>query len=350
MKVYLVDIYLAKNLGDDMFLDHLASSYPDTTFVPFYPGKHYNVFFAQYDNIRKFPYTLKDKIYGKLGITNKLKDYNLMAAKYDGLIFMGGGIFREENYWKSVYRYRNSITNAFLKKDKKVSFIGCNFGPYQTEEFKNKYQTLFEKCEIISFRDQKSYRSFNDLANVAYAPDALWDYKLPSVTKKSKTLGISIIDPKHKFGLKQYHNDYVKNHQAVIQEYLKEGFQIKLFSFCEKEGDLQVCKEIAKTAPNRIEIHNYNGDIRNYLAEFGACSKIIAARFHAIIIAMKYGTPVLPIIYGEKTRNILEDLQFENKSIEFDNLDTMQKINSQTYIYPRIDDFIKNANKHFNFI
>lgn len=350
MKVYLVDIYLAKNLGDDMFLDHLASSYPDATFVPFYPGKNYNVFFEGYDNILKFPYTFLDKIYAKVGITNKIKDYNLMAEKYDGLIFLGGGIFREENYWKSVYKYRKSITNAFFQKNKKVSFIGCNFGPYQTEEFKNKYQSLFEKCEVISFRDQKSYQSFNDLANVAYAPDVLWNYKLPAVPKKTKTLGISIIDPKHKFGLKQYHQDYIINHQAVIQEYLKEGFQIKLFSFCEKEGDLEVCKEIAKTAPDKIEIYNYTGNIQKYLAEFGSCSKIIAARFHAIIIAMKYGTPVLPVIYGEKTRNILQDLKFENSSIEFDNLNKIQKINSQKYIYPKIEDFIKNANQHFNVI
>jgi len=348
MRTYLVDIYLAYNLGDDMFLDHLASSFPNTSFVPFYPGHLYDDFYKQYKNVRKFPYTTLDKISAKFGVTNKLKDYNLMAEQYDGLIFIGGGIFREESYWKSVYEYRNNVTDAFLQKDKTVRFIGCNFGPFQTKEFENAYYTLFEKCGAVSFRDQKSYSLFKDLTNVTYAPDVLWDYKLPSSEKKIKTLGISIIDSKHKFGLEEYHQAYVDSHQAVIKEYLKEGFCIKLFSFCEIEGDLQVCKEIAKIAPYQIEIHNYTGNIQEYLAEFGTCSEIIAARFHAIIIALKFKTPVLPIVYGDKTRNLLLDLSFENPIIEFDHLNLLNRINTQKYIYPKMDDFIKNASDHFN--
>ena len=148
--------------------------------------------------------------------------------------------------------------------------------------------------------------------------------------------------------MEKYHQAYVENHQTVIQDYIKEGYRIKLFSFCEIEGDLQVCNEIAKIAPNQIEIYNYTGNIQEYLAEFGACSEIIAARFHAIIIAIKFKLPVLPIIYGDKTRNLLLDLSFENPRIEFDQLNLINRINTQKYIYPKIDEFIKNAGNHFN--
>lgn len=347
MRTYLVDIYLAYNLGDDMFLDHLACSFPDAIFVPFYPGHSYDVFFKQYKNVCKFPYSILDKIYAKIGISNKLKNYNWMAEKYDGLIFIGGGIFREESYWKSVYEYRSSIANAFVRHNKKVSFIGCNFGPYQTGDFASMYRSLFKKCSTVCFRDIKSYSLFKEVPSASYAPDVLWDYTLPKSERKTKTLGISVIDSNHKSGLENYYQAYVESHKEVIESYLKDGYRVKLFSFCESEGDLKVCQEIAKIAPDQIEVHNYSGNIQKYLIEFGSCSEIIAARFHAVIIAMKFKIPVLPIVYGDKTRNLLQDLSFENITIEFNNLKGIKKINIQNYIEPQIDDFIKNANKHF---
>ena len=347
MKKYLVDIYLAYNLGDDMFLDHLAASFPNHQFVPFYPGNGYNNFFDQYPNITKFPYSFLDKILSKIAVKNKLSDFDSMADEYDGLIFLGGGIFREESYWKSVFEYRNTITDAFLAKSKEVCFIGCNFGPYQSKEFESAYRALFKKCSSVCFRDQKSYHLFNELDNVSYAPDVLWDYKLPNVNQSAKTIGISIVNPKHKFGLEKYYDDYVLCHQKLIQQYVQKGFNVKLFSFCEAEGDLEVCNEIAKVAPDKIEVFNYNGNINSYLVEFGKCSEIIAARFHAVIIAMKFQIPVLPVIYGDKTRNLLEDLSFENRSIEFDALNILEKGFQNVYVEPKIDKFIRSAHQHF---
>lgn len=347
MKTYLVDIYLAYNLGDDMFLDHLATSFPDRAFVPFFPGTTYDTFFRQYPNIQKFPYSIWDKIVARLRVTNKLQNYAKMARQYDGLIFLGGGIFREESYWKEVFEYRTAITTSFKAQNLPVCFIGCNFGPFQSTVFKEAHETLFGSCTTVQFRDNKSFFLFQELPTVSYAPDVLWDYKLPKVVRKEKTLGISVIDSNHKSGLENYYQDYVESHIAVIKSYLREGYSVKLFSFCENEGDLKVCKELAKVAPSQIEIHNYTGNIQEYLTAFGSCSEIIAARFHAVIIAMKYNIPVLPVIYGDKTRNLLQDLSFKNASIEFNTLKEIKKINTQNYVYPEIGDFVKNASKHF---
>ena len=348
MKKYLVDIYLANNLGDDMFLDHLANSFPNIQFIPFYPGKKYDAFFCNYFNVKKFPYTFSDKILAKLGVKNKLTDYDLIANEYDGLLFLGGGIFREENYWKTVFKYRNEISDAFLNKSKQVSFIGCNFGPYRTKEFEKTYKELFVKCKSVFFRDQKSYTLFKGIPSVNFAPDILWNYKLPLVTKETKTLGISIVNPKHKFGLEEFYDEYIATHQSLIQEYLDNDYKIKLFSFCEIEGDLLVCKEISSVFKQKIEIFNYSSNIQEFLQEIGSCTEIIAARFHAVIIAMKFKMPILPIIYGDKTRNLLEDLKFENLSIEFEDLKDLKKIDVGGYVYPNIDDFVIHSKKHFD--
>ena len=62
---------------------------------------------------------LQGKILKKIG-HNKLTDYKRLSANYDGLLFLGGGIFREESYWKSVFEYRKGIINVFKSKNKPI--------------------------------------------------------------------------------------------------------------------------------------------------------------------------------------------------------------------------------------
>lgn len=344
-KKILVDIYLAHNLGDDMFLDHLSHSFPDIDFVPFHPGKNYLSFFKQYPNVLQFQYTFLDKIFSRFG-KNMLTDYKRMSDDFDGLLFLGGGIFREESYWKEVYEYRTQISEAFKNKGKKVFFVGCNFGPYSSKEFLEAHKDLFRKIDQIIFRDQKSFQLFSDLSNVSYAPDVLWSYDLPAVQKEEKILGISVIDPRHKEQYKNTYSDYIEAHKKICEKYIHEGYKIILFSFCEKEGDLEIAKEIAKDFSS-IEIQNYTQDINSYLKMIGSCSHFIAARFHAVIIALKYDVPVIPIIYGDKTENLLKDLNFEQIFIYLDTINQITKAEYGTISSEEIESNAIESKKHF---
>lgn len=345
-KKILVDIYLAGNLGDDMFLDHLAHSFPNVDFVPFHPGKDYTSFFENYNNIQQFSYTLVEKISARLG-KNKLTDYNQLSKDFDGLLFLGGGIFREESYWKKVYNYRSQITAAFKASGKKVIFIGCNFGPYFTDEFLNAHTKLFQKVDNVIFRDQKSFQLFSRLQNVSYAPDVLWSYNLPLATKQEKTLGISVIDPRHKAQYKQTYKDYIKAHKELCRSHIQNDYKVILFSFCDKEGDLAVAEEIAKDCPE-IEIQNYTTDISSYLKRIGSCSHFVAARFHAVIIAFKYDIPVIPVIYGDKTENLLIDLGFEKPFVYLDTMNDLVKTEFLTISTQQIALYYKEGKKHFD--
>lgn len=345
-KKILVDIYLAHNLGDDLFLDHLSHFFPDIDFVPFHPGKDYHLFFKNYKNILPFSYTFFDKVKARLG-SNKLTDYSELSKEYDGLLFIGGGIFREESYWKELYHYRSQIINAFKAEQKQVFFSGCNFGPFHSEGFVSAYDQLFQKTDQIVFRDQKSYHLFSHLQNVSVAPDLLWSFDLPTAIQQEKIIGISVINPKHKEQYKNTYQNYIEAHRNLCANYIQNGYKIILFSFCEKEGDLAVAQEIAKDFPE-IEIQNYATDISSYLMMVGTCSHFIAARFHAVIIAFKYGIPVLPVIYGDKTENLLIDLGFKNPFVYLDTINTIIDSEFLNISTQQKEALYKASNTHFN--
>ncbi|WP_313114949.1 polysaccharide pyruvyl transferase family protein [Aequorivita sediminis] len=345
-KTILVDIYLAHNLGDDLFLDHLSHSFPDLDFVPFHPGKNYTLFFENYKNIKQFPYTIIDKIAARLG-KNKLIDYHHLSKKYDGLLFLGGGIFREESYWHELYDYRLKITKAFKNRDKKVFFSGCNFGPFNSPEFLKAHTKLYKKIDKITFRDMASYNFFSKLQTTFYAPDLLWSYKLPKVNKKKNVLGISVIDPRHKEQYKHTYEEYISKHKKICESYLKQGYEIKLFSFCESEGDLDIAIKIAEDFPD-MKIFNYNLQISSYLEEIGECNLFIAARFHAVILAFKFEIPVIPVIYGDKTENLLIDLKFRPPFVFLDSITSLSDSDFLSLKDNQINILEHKSEKHFD--
>lgn len=325
MKNYLVDIYLAKNLGDDMFLKHLAESLPNANFVPYYPGKSYNKFFNSLPNIKKFEYSLFDKILSRLKIKSKLRNYTKLALQFDGLIFLGGGIFREETYWPELFEYRQKITHAFKEEHKKVFFLSCNFGPYKTNDFLIKHKGLFSQVDDVCFRDFESFQMFNDLKNVRTTSDFLWSYKLPKINKIQYKIGISVINPSQKPDLIEFYDSYLKFHITLIEKYINKGFEIMLFSFCDIEGDLKIAQKILESVGSeKVSIHDYNLNINKTLKEIGSCSFFVASRFHASIIALKYKIPIFPIIYNIKTLNLLNDINFEGKYSKVEDLKTAE--------------------------
>lgn len=343
-KKILVDIYLAFNLGDDMFLDYLANRYPEYDFIPFHPGSNYAAFYSNYRNIGQFQYTVVDKIKARLGF-DKLKNFTRLASTFDGLLFLGGGIFREESYWKEVYDYRRQITEAFRLRDKPVWFMGCNFGPYHTSEFKEAYAKLFARVTKIHFRDMSSYRLFSDLQTSAYFPDILWDYQLPAASRQDKILGISLINPGHKEGKGHLTAAYVAAHTALIEKYTAQGFQIRLFSFCGPEGDLEIANVLSGKF-TAAKVYSYNGEITSCHQAIGECSHFVAARFHAVIIAVKYGIPVIPVIYSSKTENLLDDLGYRGTKISLENIQQTEHESFAVFPQAAVQDLVINAKNH----
>lgn len=354
MKIY-VDVYLAKNLGDDLFVHVLANSFPDTEFVLNYYGNEYDDFLKQYHNVKKSDYPSIFKVLNRLKIHDYINDEKRLSKDYDALIFLGGSIFREEEYWREVYEGRKKLVNAFVDKKKPVFILGANFGPYHTEEFYNAYKELFEKCQDICFREYYSYNLFKDYKNVRCEKDIIFQLEAPELRAKKDKVVYSIIDPKHKDGLKKYEEEYIQFVENLIIDNQKNGYENELISFCAAEGDLEIGKKIQENLFSKninIKIYNYNGNIDEVIKKIQESKLIVASRFHANILGLILKTNILPLIYSSKTENVLKDINFDGKIVDIkdcskEKIDNSKILQQQQHIQ-EFDKVIESAQRQFD--
>jgi len=304
------------NLGDDLFFRILFRRYPNIKFY-FYPPSvllnKYKKIFKKYKNVRFYD---KEEYYVNVrkDITDVNTPINLFpmicerAKTVDCLINIGGSIFMQNDHWREDDRF----TIKEIIGNKPSFIIGCNFGPNDNDYY-NFYQEWFKKFDDICFRDKVSYNQFKHLDNVRLADDIVLigsDKRLLLSRRNKKSIGISIIDVTNTKTLKNYKDDYFKFLRETIKFYQKDNFKINLFSFCEEDGDLKAINELLETIKDQTNINviNYDDNIDDFLAKWQQNEYIVSTRFHATILALKYKQFFLPLIYSDKTKNYLKDI------------------------------------------
>ncbi|SHH68349.1 polysaccharide pyruvyl transferase family protein [Clostridium grantii] len=357
MKKIFIDVYLAFNLGDDLFLDIIAKKYPNCSFTVNYVGGDYDKFISQYNNVNRRNYNLINKIMRRLKIKDALTEYNRIAEEHDALIFLGGSIFREEEYHQSLYKDRMNMVKEFKNREKPIFVLGANFGPFETQGFINDYRRFFELCKDVCFRDTDSYELFNDMLNVRYEPDIVFQMDIEKYKNKKnkKRIGFSIIDVRHKQGLAMYHEEYINSSVKSLELLTASGYDCYLMSFCQREGDLDVINAIKSNLTleslKKISIYEYKGNLTEVIELISTFQLFIAARFHANIIGLLLGTSILPIIYSKKTINMLRDINFNNILI---NMNELHLLYDNKVLKRALDnnlllgDLSKKAEKQFN--
>lgn len=318
MKKILVKAYLVKNFGDDLFLKVLFDRYNNIKWIIDTNSKEYENVFRDYKNvniIRSFLF----KILRKLNLNH------IYYKKYDSVIYIGGSIFMQLDIWKRQYKEKEILFELF--KDKPKFILGSNFGPFRDKIFLEKYKNLFMKCTDVCFRDDYSYKLFNDLKNVRVAPDIVFQLKPKNVNKIKDSIGISLIDLKNRKELNQYNSKYKSKILEMIRELIDKGKNITFFSFCEEEGDKELIDEIVSFLDvnyrNFINIENYNGNIDEFIIKFESMENIIGTRFHACILSQVFGQGLYPLIYSDKTYNVLSDIGLDKEYLYIKNIEEL---------------------------
>lgn len=314
MKKIFLYAYDRQNLGDDLFIQHITDRYPSVQFY-MWSDKTNQKTFADMPNLKVFDRESRlVRFLHKLRPSLVSRYKAMLECRCDAVVYIGGSIFIEYPNWEQI-----STWWEYEAEKRPLYVLGANFGPYHTEAYRKKMADVFQHCKDVCFRDQYSYQLFQDVPTVRQAPDILFSYSMPRVTVKDNQVFISVIDCAGRDDLAEYAQQYVSNMAELIRRYRKNGCEIALASFCRDEGDedgiRQILDALGDTA--RIRTLCYDGTNRaEMLTAIAESGLVVGTRFHAVILALAAGKQVLPVIYSDKTKHVLEDIGFTGQTYD----------------------------------
>lgn len=365
-KKIILQMYINENLGDDLFIDIIANRYPNIDFVIFGIGNRiipplYN---RKYKNVH---ISSANKWIHKLNIISKIilkKDFLLEKElkKSDGLIILGGSVFIDG--FNRIEAFKANIlakVRLHYQKIGKPNFvIGANFGPVYHEKFIELYNDYFKNCENVCFRDLKSKQIYSNLKNIDYAPDVIFNKQKINNKITKKTIGFSIIDLSDSSHQKisKFKELYENKIIELINEFIDLGYEINMYSFCNKQGDNKAINRIKNSILSKEKINCYeytNLETLEFINSFTYNEYIVSTRFHGMIIGLINEQKVFPIVYDIKTKNVIDELAINDycslddinqlKSADILNVKKQKNISKiQMNAYKQFEAF----EKHFN--
>ncbi|MFV0979107.1 polysaccharide pyruvyl transferase family protein [Latilactobacillus sakei] len=329
MKKVLLQCYFNKNLGDDLFIKIVREQFKDCEITCLLPDGT-DIDSVTYLGIKSWTYK---KMYRRLDkilyrMFNKTPILDKFVGEFNQVIILGGSLFIEHKDWKNqLYIYKRLVNSA-----NRVDIIGANFGPFTSDLFLKEYTNLFRNVNNIVFRDIESVNYFPELTNVIVRKDFVLNLNIDRYGKRNdNSIAISVMNIKSKANLEKYSENYFDFLKLQAEYFLSKGYNVKLFSFCEPEGDLEACELLAKMIDSEnVDIVNYDNNINHVLEEYSNCEYVIGTRFHSSILGILFQKKILPLSYSVKTNNALGLISNELEVININSLAT-QRIDVTNY-------------------
>ena len=334
MKRVFLYAYDKQNLGDDLFVHSITKRYPDAQFYMWSDRENRKTFQAL-PNLK-----VVDKDSALVHTLNWLRPSFVsryrawLENRCDAVVYIGGSIFMEYENWAQILTWWE-----YEAKNRPLYIMGANFGPYKSEEYRNKLAEIFHDVKDVCFRDRYSSAKFHEVPTVRCAPDILFSYPMPKVPVAEKQLFVSVIDcasrGEGEHSLSAYDEHYISALSGLLNGYLNDGFKLVLASFCKTEGDELAIEKLLSAmslAPDdpRVRILSYDGtNVGEMTSALAESEYVIATRFHAAILALAAGRPVFPIVYSDKTVHVLEDIGFRGKFADLRNREPISYADSR---------------------
>lgn len=348
MKKVFAEGYWKVNFGDDLFLKVLCERYKNAEFTILAD----KIVYSRIAN----NLNVMDNTGFLFRAFNKISNRKLQCIKKANIIeksncvvYIGGSIFMENKNYKKI------LTDRYLNHNKPYFIMGSNFGPYNTEEYKNFCKDeIFAKAKDVCFRESYSHQLFEELENVRHCSDIVFSLDTSTLTnKQEKRVIFSIVDCNHK-GCGEYKEQYINKIIEMTEYLIKQDYKITYMSFCKLENDEQAINEIIEKLPKEckssVMVYNYNGNVQQALELINSAEMIIGTRFHANIVGLLLNKKIIPIGYSKKTQNTLKDMNYLGEIVNIQNIENIdiEKVieTNKNYEFD-VTEYTKDARGHF---
>lgn len=324
MKRVLVHGYFGVNLGDDLFFRVLAMRYPDVKFYLPTIRWEYRDLLRDIPNVKVIDFFKIAKLTSRKVYTLPKLYSRFNMKRFDAVVCIGGSLFidcKNPAPWhrKAIEKYSFLCDWEYAKASNVPYFLlGVNWGPCYNDYFYDHFSKAFDSLTDLYFRDRASYDLFSDRPMVRRGGDILMGNPLVKETaagvEKKKQIAISVIDTTRRDFTDP--ERYYRNLGELCWAFAKDGYSIKLLSFCKGEGDEDACQQVLKYAgENAAEPVFYRGNWQEMLRVVAESELLIATRFHATVLGWTLGVPVYTIAYSNKAVNLMADCGTEDSHI-----------------------------------
>lgn len=259
----------------------------------------------------------------------------------DVLISGGGSLLQDVTSLKSLLYYSWVIWLG-LKYKKDVIIFAQGIGPIKNKIAELFVKSLIKKCTYVSVRDENSYNLMQKWGvDADLVCDPIYSYNskkqiseniIGIQLRKFKTLNRTLLN---------------KLARQIVKDFYDK--KIEIFSF-QDALDYEICHEFANCIKNinpKLNVEVISGLSSSMLIErLSKLEYLIAMRFHAILLAMKFGIKTTAINYDIKVEKLAAEFDIPlismNADEDFDVLFSKMQLED-------INKLIETAgNKHFS--
>jgi len=244
------------------------------------------------------------------------------------LVISGGGTYLVENYGLEPSTLDYELTLAFARP---LAFFTQSLGPFRIPEHRKRLGHVFRSAVAMFVRDDPSAAHLRDLevaeqrivkcADAAFALARDQEYGGSPIGVAPPMIAISVrgwrhfetIDPDE--GERRYFDSV-----AGLAERLSRAHdaRITFVSTCQgmpeywtddSETARRVVERLTPEVAARVAVDTEARGPEELIDLYGSFDLVVATRMHAAILALCAGTPVLPIAYEFKTRELFERMR-----------------------------------------
>lgn len=247
----------------------------------------------------KNPENTKNKLGVNSVYTFSLSGIFKTLKNSDILISGGGSLLQDVTSLKSLFYYLFVIGAALFLKNEVIIFAQ-GIGPINNPIGRLLTKILLKKCKYITVRDEKSLFRLRG-----------WDLKPELVSDPVWSLPVGNRMPEGRVGVQ------LRSWKNLSRSYLSKLAKNVVSNFSDKDIyiysfqdalDLEVCKNFE--AELKLLKPDINTQILNRLSidetieSFSHLDFLVGMRYHACLLALKYGIPTLALSYDEKVEKI----------------------------------------------
>lgn len=335
-KVVISGYYGFDNFGDETILSVLVKKIKE--FTPFITV------------LSKNPAKTRDlyKVESVLYCCPCLALFKILRA--DVLISGGGSLLQDVTSLKSLIYYL-FVINIALFYNRKVIIFAQGIGPINNKFGRWLTKKTLKRCTLVTVRDEKSLFLMRG-----------WGIKADLVCDPLFDLEMFDYEPSGRVGVQLRGFKTLKDNllQKLAEQVNKEFSNklIEIYSF-QDSLDYEVCRrfEVILRSVNPIIQTKiiYNQTSQQILFNMSKLDYLVAMRFHANLIALKYGIKTLAVCYDEKVEKLateaqipyvsmLADEDYDEKFAQLKALNSQQLkdfANSKHFDWTKIEEIIK---------